>query len=60
MTLGERLLSLTVEYQRAVDTESGTWDSLPGTNVGRSTAEIASDYEAALRGLLAADVTPAS
>jgi len=50
MTIGERLLSLTVEYQ---DVTSGKyadeWDPAPG----RPVAEIAKDYEDAIRELLA-------
>ena len=50
MTIGERLLSLTVEYRNAMDGERND----DGTPVhGRTVAEIANDYEAGLRELLA-------
>jgi len=50
MTIGERLLSLTVEYCETLD-GAGHGDGLPAT--GRPIAAIAKDYENALRELLA-------
>ena len=47
MTLGEKLLNLTAEYQQIGNRED--WGV---ENKGRSKEEIAADYEATLRELL--------
>lgn len=60
MTMGEKLLKLTLEYQEATQTEEGAWDSLPGTPVGRTRQEIAEDYENTIRELLVTEPTRAS
>lgn len=53
MSLGEKMLELTVEYKAAKDSRADSWPSIPGTPVGRDLEAIAADYEAALRELLA-------
>lgn len=60
MTMGEKLLQLTLEYQHATQTEEGHWDHLPGTPVARTRQEIAADYEDTIRELLATEPTRAS
>lgn len=50
MTIGERLLSLTVEYQDAVNSDRMGYGP---HGAGRPIPEIAADYEAGLRELLA-------
>jgi hypothetical protein len=52
MTLGEKLLNLTVEYQAAVAARSEEWDEYGGKPVGREPSEIAAEYEDALRALV--------
>ena len=49
MTLGEKLLELTAEYQQRKDAEVFA----PGEAAGRTTAEIGAEYEQTLRDLLA-------
>lgn len=52
MTLGEKLLALTVEYSASVSVRQPEYEALGGYAPGREPAEIGSDYEAALRELL--------
>jgi len=52
MTLGERLLDLTVEYHTSTDTRNVEYQHMPGTPTGRDPKDIAVEYEAALRELL--------
>lgn len=52
MNLGEKLLNLSLEYQQSKANRSADWDVL-GSPSGREPSEIAADYEAALRELLA-------
>lgn len=53
MTLGEKLLSLTVEYQQSMVARSGWGDVFDGEASGREPAVIAAEYEEALLELLA-------
>lgn len=50
MSLGEKLLNLTVEYQQSVANREDGWPL--GTPVGREPSEIAADYEIVLKELL--------
>lgn len=52
MTLGEKLLDLSAEYQRAKAVRDGWDQQYGGALSGREPSEIAADYEAALRELL--------
>lgn len=49
MTIGEKLLNLTIEYSHSVEARAHGM----GTPAGREPAVIAADYEAGLRELLA-------
>lgn len=50
MTIGERLLNLTAEYNNSV--ESREHSHLGGNPIGREPKVIAADYETVLRELL--------
>lgn len=50
MTIGEKLLDLSAEYNRSKEVRED-WDA--ANPVGREPQEIAADYEKALRELLA-------
>lgn len=53
MTLGEKLLNLSAEYQKSTASrESG--DAYGGVPAGREPAVIAAEYEASIRELLLA------
>lgn len=52
MTLGEKLLKLTAEYQYSLETRSPSLDSYGGDPLGRAPQEIAAEYEATLKQLL--------
>ena len=52
MTLGEKLLELTTEYQQAKEARDSYGD-LGGVHTTREPAAIAADYEAVIKDLLA-------
>ncbi|MDF9748612.1 hypothetical protein [Arthrobacter sp. ES3-54] len=58
ITIGEKLLSLTVEYRDATNGERHGYGDHPA--FGRPVSEIAKDYEDALRELIASPVETVS
>ena len=51
MTIGERLLDLTLEYKDTLEVRA-LMDEIDGSLLGREPAIIAAEYERVLRGLL--------
>ena len=52
MTLGEKLLALTVEYSNSTNARSSDYSGVGGSASGREPSEIGAEYEATLRELL--------
>lgn len=52
MTLGEKLLDLSAEYQQSKTVRDGWSDTFGGKPHGREPSKIAAEYETALRELL--------
>lgn len=52
MTVGEKLLALTLEYQRSVENRRPEYADIPGPPLGREPEEIGAEYEDVLRNFL--------